>query len=504
MAIYFLGQYETRQYMDDNGDPLAGGKVASYLSGTSTPTPTYADATGTPNPNPVVLDSAGRCSIYLNTELTYKFLITDAADVLIDTVDPISPLPTVTPGNVFTVAPGSPAFPGFTFQTDENTGLYGPGADILAVTTGGTERARWGPTGGMNIGGTIDPGDDSLRVEGTLTVQGATALAGPLNVTGLATLSGGVSGSLAVTGATVDTLGVTTLATIATLNVTGNETVGGTLSVTGSETVGGTLQVSGATTVLSTFHVTGQTTLSGGVAGALTVGGTVTAAAGTISGALTVGTTLGVSGQTTLAGLTVTGNETVGGTLGVSGHTTLASLLVSANATMGSASVSGNTLTNTLTVQGAASVGTTLTVGSTLTAAALTVTGHLTANTATINSTFTASGTASVGGLFTCAQSGNFSWQARTPNVVYQAGTDGFVVAEGSNNASAIPSLLIGQTSGTNPPNINVANHGAIAANEWVNIMFPVRRGDFYQVTATGGGFQSPSMWFVPLGTVTS
>jgi hypothetical protein len=73
--------------------------------------------------------------------------------------------------------------------------------------------------------------------------------------------------------------------TVATLAVTGNETVGGTLAVTGNETVGGTLAVTGNETVGGTLAVTGAATLS----------------SGTVSGNLTV------SGHTTFEGVTSTG-----------------------------------------------------------------------------------------------------------------------------------------------------------------------------------------------------
>lgn len=54
------------QFLDNNGKPLAGGCVATYAAGTTTPIATYTDFTGTvTNPNPVVLDSSGRASIWI-------------------------------------------------------------------------------------------------------------------------------------------------------------------------------------------------------------------------------------------------------------------------------------------------------------------------------------------------------------------------------------------------------------------------------------------------------
>lgn len=48
-----------QQFLDNNGDPLAGGFLASYIAGTSTPTPIYANASlGTAYTNPAELDAS--------------------------------------------------------------------------------------------------------------------------------------------------------------------------------------------------------------------------------------------------------------------------------------------------------------------------------------------------------------------------------------------------------------------------------------------------------------
>ena len=49
------------QYFDDSGDPLGGGKLYFYESGTTTAKVTFSDINQTiPNPQPVVLTAAGR------------------------------------------------------------------------------------------------------------------------------------------------------------------------------------------------------------------------------------------------------------------------------------------------------------------------------------------------------------------------------------------------------------------------------------------------------------
>lgn len=75
-----------QQFFDNNGDPLAGGKVYFYEAGTTTPKDTYTTQAGdVANTNPVILDSAGRASIWGTG--SYKEVIKTSADVTISTRD---------------------------------------------------------------------------------------------------------------------------------------------------------------------------------------------------------------------------------------------------------------------------------------------------------------------------------------------------------------------------------------------------------------------------------
>jgi hypothetical protein len=86
------------QFPDDNGDPLSNGKVYFYAAGTDTPKDTYTNAAGNvANPNPVILDSAGRASIWLNG--SYKIKVFNSSNVQIgDTQDSVTAFSTATDG----------------------------------------------------------------------------------------------------------------------------------------------------------------------------------------------------------------------------------------------------------------------------------------------------------------------------------------------------------------------------------------------------------------------
>lgn len=92
MAVLFCAPYV--YFTDDDGAPLAGGKVYTYAAGTTAPKATYTTAAGDiENANPVELDASGRAVIFIDG--AYKFTITDSADVLIRTVDNVSSFTTL-------------------------------------------------------------------------------------------------------------------------------------------------------------------------------------------------------------------------------------------------------------------------------------------------------------------------------------------------------------------------------------------------------------------------
>lgn len=77
------------QFLDNNGAPVAFGKVYTYQAGTSIPKATYTDFTeATPAANPVILDAAGRATIWISG--SYLFELRDASNVFIRNTDNVT------------------------------------------------------------------------------------------------------------------------------------------------------------------------------------------------------------------------------------------------------------------------------------------------------------------------------------------------------------------------------------------------------------------------------
>ena len=104
MPLVFLSSFGgvAAQFFDNNGIPLAGGKIFSFDAGTTTPAVLYTDSTGTfAQANPIILNSAGRVpsgEIWQPAGTSYKFTLYTSDDVLIGTYDNIG---TIAAGSAF-------------------------------------------------------------------------------------------------------------------------------------------------------------------------------------------------------------------------------------------------------------------------------------------------------------------------------------------------------------------------------------------------------------------
>lgn len=154
MAVLLTPPY--LQFFDANGVPLAGGKVYTYAAGTTTLKESYTDAEGdTAAANPVVLDSAGRCTLWGTG--TYKIRVYDASDNLIEETDDVTAFnaTTETTEGFYQSFSGDGELTSFTL--DENLGtdekaltVYG---ELECVTNGKfSEDSDWTKGTGWSIG----------------------------------------------------------------------------------------------------------------------------------------------------------------------------------------------------------------------------------------------------------------------------------------------------------------------------------------------------------------
>lgn len=125
------------QYFDINGDPLNGAKLFVYSAGSSTKITTFSDSgLTTPNTNPVVLDSAGRASVFVAAGTLMKLVMAPSTD----TDPPGSPLWTV--DGVSAIPPASTsADVDVSATAGENLSL----GDLVCLSDGGggNTAGRW-------------------------------------------------------------------------------------------------------------------------------------------------------------------------------------------------------------------------------------------------------------------------------------------------------------------------------------------------------------------------
>lgn len=78
------------QPLDDDGAIVPQGRLHTYIVGTTTPKDTYLQASGgSAHANPVVLDGAGRATIFLADDGAYDMVLTDADGATIWTLTSI-------------------------------------------------------------------------------------------------------------------------------------------------------------------------------------------------------------------------------------------------------------------------------------------------------------------------------------------------------------------------------------------------------------------------------
>lgn len=159
------------QVFNDNGDPLAGGKIYTYLAGTTTNQPSYTSSSGTiAHSNPIILDGAGRVpsgEIWMTDAIPYKFVITDSTGNVQGTYDNVfginsNQVAFTTKQEIQTATAGQTVFTLTTMQYQPGTNSlsvfvnginqYGPGAQYNYLETNSTTVTF---TSGLTVGAKV-------------------------------------------------------------------------------------------------------------------------------------------------------------------------------------------------------------------------------------------------------------------------------------------------------------------------------------------------------------
>lgn len=196
------------QWFDAEGNPLAAGKVYSYITGTSTPQSTYTSSSGSvANANPYILDSEGRGEIWLSASQNYDLLIKDSNDNTIDSItnlssDGITISLTGTLSTSLDMSSHSILF-------DDGSGIQDSNANPILTITAGTSPVNYfnitndatgsGPV--LSSTGSDTNIDINLTAKGsgTIKLNDNTSITGTLTTTGAITSGGAITSAGTVT-----------------------------------------------------------------------------------------------------------------------------------------------------------------------------------------------------------------------------------------------------------------------------------------------------------------
>jgi hypothetical protein len=176
------------------GFPLVGGKLFTYIAGSSTKQATFTDSTGgTPNTNPVILNVRGEAQVWLNPTQAYKFVLAFPTDTDPPT-NPIWTVDNITIGNAnptYNIIPGTTNLYTLGNSSFSWANVYiGPNAAPVLDTTSGNfgyyarttaeiaasilPTAFVWPEGDIRrYGATTGASDNSTAINSALSVSGA-------------------------------------------------------------------------------------------------------------------------------------------------------------------------------------------------------------------------------------------------------------------------------------------------------------------------------------------
>lgn len=169
------------QVVGGDGRPVSGAKLNTYITGTSTAKAVYTDAALTiAHANPVVADDDGRFPLMFPAAGDYRLVLTDAADVVITTDDPVEGATTTEDAATATGMRNRLLNPAMQISQQRGNAAYdatnGAGYSIdgwqaqLSATPGGTLR--------MEHTASVTPGGSPFRLRATVQATDASIAAG--------------------------------------------------------------------------------------------------------------------------------------------------------------------------------------------------------------------------------------------------------------------------------------------------------------------------------------
>jgi hypothetical protein len=143
---YYISPIGNEQQLTITGAPLVGGKIYTYVGGSSTPAATYTDILGsTLQANPIILNSYGVSAspIWLLGGQTIKFVITNSADVTQQIIDYVSGVNDVTTSATQSEWVASGTTPTYISATSfsvagDQRGAFQVGRRLLTTNTAGS------------------------------------------------------------------------------------------------------------------------------------------------------------------------------------------------------------------------------------------------------------------------------------------------------------------------------------------------------------------------------
>lgn len=149
------------QFFDNNGVPLSGGLLYSYLAGTSTPAATYTTNAGSvANANPIVLDSSGRPpnEVWLTGGISYKFVLQTSAGTQIWSMDNLSGLPSAGIESTVNATQGQTVFTGLNYTTGNNSmKVFVNGSkQLITLNYAETNSSTITFVSGLNVGDVVE------------------------------------------------------------------------------------------------------------------------------------------------------------------------------------------------------------------------------------------------------------------------------------------------------------------------------------------------------------